>query len=214
MAVNPVESNENRHSLFIGQSGSGKTYTMANHPWVTRRGARVIVWDPYESHRATYFSSQRGFARALAGALKSGKGFRIGLSVQPTQAAFEFWARCYWASLDGTKTTIGLVEELADVAQPGKALPAWGQCIRVGRKFGAVIMAATQRPQEIDKTLFTQASRKWCGYVAAYDQPYCERHVGLERGALATIEPETYEYFYIHGPNITRGGPKKPIKNP
>lgn len=209
MAINPNEELKARHALFIGQTGSGKSWRMARHPLVKRRrGNRVIMWDPYETHDAHYIRSKATFAREVARAVRSGKGFRLALAVDATPAAFEFWANVAWAALDGNKPTALMVEELADVAKPGKAGPAWGKCIRVGRKFGGVVIAGTQRPQEIDKTLFTQCQRKWCGWVDDYDQPYCERNLGLEKGALARIAPESYAFWYVNGNRKMHGTAK------
>ena len=212
MAINPNDDLKNRHTLVIGQSGSGKTYWLKRHKWLKgKRGKRVIIWDAYESHEAHYARSLSEFARMLAGAMRSGKGFRIGLAVHPTQAAFEQFCRMVWAALDGSKETFVLVEELGDVAKPGKASQNWGQLIRVGRKFGAILLPVTQRPQEIDKTLFTQVSRIWCGLVSAYDRTYVEKYLDLERGSLATIEPESYRFVYKHGHKVQWGGPRKPV---
>lgn len=213
MAKNPNESRENKHTLALGISGAGKTYWLANHPWIKKRGVRKIIWDPYESHHTFICRSRSEFAKELKQALASGKGYSIGLAIHPSPKAFEWFCACVWASLDGRKETIILIEELADVAQPGKAGPNWGQLIRVGRKYGAVIMAATQRPQEIDKTLFTQVSRIWAGLVCAYDRVYVEKYLGLNRGAMGDIAANSYKFVYVHGTDIRWGGPKmKKIK--
>jgi hypothetical protein len=207
MAIRPNEDLENRHILVIGQSGSGKTYWLKAHPWTKGAYKRVIIWDPYESHKAHYAKSLPQFGRMLSGALKSKKGFRVGLSIHPDPAAFEQFCRMVWAAADGSKETYVIVEELGDVSKPGKAGQNWGQLIRVGRKYGLILMPVTQRPQEIDKTLFTQVSRVWCGLVSAYDRPYVERNLGLTRGALESIVPGSYKHVYVHGPSVQWGGP-------
>lgn len=213
MAKSPKEARENKHSLAMGISGAGKTYWLINHPWIKKRGVRLLVWDPYESHDVFFCRSRAQFARELKAAAASGRGYRLGLAVHPTPAAFEWFCRCAWAVLNGRRETVILVEELADVAKAGKAGPDWGRLIRVGRKYGAVIMAATQRPQEIEKTLFTQVSRMWAGLVSPYDQTYVERNLGLERGAMRGIEANSYRFAYVHGSSVQWGGPKmKKIK--
>lgn len=208
MAKNPKESRSNKHTLAMGISGAGKSYWLANHPWVKKSGVKMLVWDPYQSHDCHYIESRAKFAKEVSQALKSRRGFRLGLSVHPTPDNFEWFCRVVWASLDGSRETVVMVEELADVARPGKAGPNWGQLIRVGRKYGAVLLVATQRPQEIEKTLFTQVSRKWAGLVSPYDSTYVEKHLGLERGSLQGIEPESYKFAYVHGSNVQWGGPK------
>ena len=211
MAIRPNEERENKHILVLGKSGSGKTYWLKHLPMVKRRGVRLLVWDPYESHDCIYFHDRRQFAKHVAMAVKAGRGFRLGLSVHPTPEAFEWFCRIAWAALDGSKETVIIVEELGDVSRPGKAGQEWGRLVRVGRKFGAVLLPVSQRPQEIDKTLFTQVSRVWCGLVSAYDQPYVEKHLGLERGALGTIKPGSFEFVLTDGHHHQWGGPKKKI---
>lgn len=212
MAINPNEDKKNRHTLVMGKSGSGKSYWLANHPWIKKRGVRLLVWDSYESHNVNYFRNRAEFARNVLAAVKSGKGFRLGLSVNPTVENFEWFCEVVWAALDGKKDTLIVIEELADVSSSGKPSNEFGRLIRVGRKYGAVLMPATQRPQDISKTLFTQVSRMWCGLVSSYDQPYVEKNMGLDKGVLQTIKPESYEFFYAHGHDIQQGGPKKRIK--
>lgn len=211
MASNPNESLTNRHALAIGKSGSGKTYWLKRHPDVRRAaGRRLLVWDPYQSHDCHYQEDKRAFARHVANAVKQGRGFRLGLSMQPSQDNFEFFCQCAWIALDGAKQTTVLIEEANDVTQPGKARAHWGQLIRVGRKFGAVIMVATQRPQEIDKTIFTQTDSQWVGLVSGYDRAYVEKYLDLERGLLNSIEPNSYRYVMKRGADIVWGGPKQP----
>ena len=89
MAIYPNEKRENKHTLAIGQSGSGKTYWLSHHQWVKRRGVRLLVWDPYESHNVHYYRKMGDFARQVSAAVKSGKGFRLGLAVNPSEKAFE-----------------------------------------------------------------------------------------------------------------------------
>ena len=212
MPVNPRENLLNNHTLFMGKSGSGKTYTIKNHPLVKKDGARVVVWDPYESHDVFYTKSLPEFGKNLADAVRSGKGFRIGLAVNPDLDAFEMFCRMVWAMADGTKQTIVIVEELADVAGPGKASQAWGTMVRVGRKYGLVLFPATQRPQEVDKTIFTQASRVWVGLVSNYDHKYVQRNTGISVEQLESIAPESYRFYFVHGNEISEGGPGKAVK--
>lgn len=212
MAINKNEDLENRHTLTIGFSGSGKSHFIKTHPWINKTGARVVVWDTEETHKAHFSYSVKDFGRKLSQAIKSGKGFKVGLCVDPTVQAFEKFCQMVWLAADGNKELIVIVGELADVAGSGKASPFWGRIARVGRKYGVIVFVETQRPQEIDKTIFTQTSRKWIGYLEPYDHQYVEKNVGLEKGSLSTIEPNSYKSFYKHGTSIQEGGPRKKLK--
>jgi len=214
MAKRPSDDIPNRHTLAMGQTGSGKTHFIKNHPWLKGAGKRVIFWDVYESHKGVHYSKTvPELARHLARAIRGGKGFKLGIgsAVDPTKENYQNFCRVVWEALDGNRETFIIIEELADVTGIGKARGAWGQLIRVGRKYGAVLIPTTQRPQDIDKTLFTQVSRIWCGLVAGYDRVYVEKHLDLERGALASIEPESYRCVYKHGSALQWGGKRKKI---
>ena len=52
-----------------------------------------------------------------------------------------------------------MVDELADVSNPGKARGHWGRLVREGRHHRIELAAATQRPQEIDTTTIPNATR-------------------------------------------------------
>ncbi len=212
MAINPNEDLKNQHLLAMGMSGSGKTYFIRNHPIIKRRGVRLVAFDAYETHDVNFSKSMAGFHKNFVDAVKSGKSFRLGLSVSPTVENFEKFCRLIWAAADGNKELVVIIGELADVASSGKASEFWGRLVRVGRKYGVILFAETQRPQEIDKTIFTQAGRKWVGYLEPYDHAYVEKNVGLEKMSLSTIEVDTYEHFYKHGSSIQRGTRNKKVK--
>lgn len=212
MAINPNDELENQHCLAIGKTGSGKTHFLKHHPKVKKRGSRVAIWDPYQSHDCHYAATTANFGNNLAQALRSGKGFKLGLSVNPTLEAFEKFCQMLWIASDGKKPIVVIVEELADVAKAGRASQFWGQMVRVGRKYGLILLPATQRPQEVDKTVFTQVSRVWVGLVSPYDHAYVEKSTGIEKGGLSKIEPNSYHHYLVHGSDIQYGTPQKKVK--
>lgn len=59
-----------------------------------------------------------------------------------------------------TAPLVFLVDELADYVGPSfrQAPASWLWLVRRGRKYGATVIAASQRPEEIDKTLFSMAN--------------------------------------------------------
>jgi hypothetical protein len=64
-----------------------------------------------------------------------------------------------------------VVDELADYVGPSfrDAPESWQWLIRRGRKYGVTIIAASQRPAQIDKTLFDLASTVRTGRLNTID---------------------------------------------
>lgn len=186
MASKPNNALENRHTLILGTSGSGKTRWITKNADV-RNANRVLLWDPEGDHRAVHCRTRRQYVAALRAALVSGKRFR--LAYEPdnvTTAEFEWWCSVVWSILDGSKPTVCIVEEIADVTGAGKAGQWWGQLGRKGRKYNLQLFVVSQRPQEVDKTTVGQCAYKWCGILAN----------DLDRRAVAgvlSIRPQDFE---------------------
>lgn len=163
MAINPNTTHKNRNTCYIAMSGFGKSQALKQN--IPQRGARVILWDPDNDHKANHFSDKKAFISALIAACKSGRGFRIAWDGVVDVATFEWWCSVVWEVLDGNKETIIVVEELADVSETsGKASFYWGQLNRKVRKYGGVLHWTSQRSQEVSKTAYSQAAIKFIGY--------------------------------------------------
>jgi hypothetical protein len=74
---------------------------------------------------------------------------------------FDYWSRCAYAF--GKIVEMAIVgEELADVTNPSKAPPGWGNVCRKLLGFGCNVYAITQRPAESDKTALGNATVVHC----------------------------------------------------
>lgn len=129
-------------------------------------GQRVLLWDPNKDHQAHQFDKLSEYARTVARAVRSGRGYRIAYVGEPGADSFEIWASIMWEVLDGNHLTFGLVEEYSDCCRgPGSLKPFDDYCHRKlwtqGRKYGAVIHATSQRPQLISKDALGNAGIIW-----------------------------------------------------
>lgn len=91
------------------------------------------------------------------------------------------------------RETLLLVDELAEFTQANKAPAAWRRLIKRGRKQGISVLAASQRPAEIDKTIFSNASRirvYRLGYDA--DQAAAAAALGVSRDDVAQLQGHAY----------------------
>jgi|TARA_B110000503_G_C7089937_1_gene388943 hypothetical protein len=188
MAINPNTKHENRHAIYIGCSGSGKTQALKQNTYL-KKSKRVLLWDIDQDHQAVRFESRAAYARAVASALKSGKGFRVAYSGADAVANFEWFCRLAWAALDGAKETVVVVEELADVSPSvAKATPEFGRILRKSRKFGGILLMTSQRGQEIPKTAYNQVSVTYVGQQKGGDIAKVAKDMGLSLDAVAGLQ--------------------------
>lgn len=156
MAKNENTSLKNNHTLYLAKSGYGKSQTLIRTSGLFKPGRRTLIWDPNKDHDAHRFESLAGFARAVASAEKSGRGYRLAYCGEPSPDAFEIFANVVWCCLDGNKITDIVIEEYSDCCRgPGLLSQQkdyyhrklWTQA----RKYGGIIHATSQRPQLISK---------------------------------------------------------------
>jgi hypothetical protein len=157
-----------RHAHVVavmGATGSGKS------AWIKQQLAalqpdRLLVFDPdgEYSHLARPVPTLRELVQGSA--LPT---FR--LAFQPTYdnklAVRQFKAFCQiaWHRLPCTV----VVEELSELVRANGAPAPWARLVKRGRKHGATVYAAAQRPAEIDKTFWSNATVIRAGSLAFDD---------------------------------------------
>lgn len=155
--------------FVAGASRSGKSkYTRK----LLAKRKKIMVWDVKDEYARPWDAKNkrpdrtkvlRGWKitrtqKELIDAMKDshGKNFKI-CHVSDNMNDFDFWSRCAYAF--GKLTEIDIVaEELADVTNPSKAPPGWGNVCRKLLGFGCNVYAITQRPAESDKTALGNAT--------------------------------------------------------
>ena len=159
-------NNSNRPDIraYIGTTGSGKGVSIRAH-LKAEKPARLLVWDPlceYAEFVTTTVTKLADVAR-----LAQGKAFRVAYypGADPTQfkEKFEMFCRIVFAA--GNCTV--LVEELSDVTKASYAPLMWRRCTKQGRHRGLRIIAASQRPADVDKNFFGG-----CTYIRCFTLRY------------------------------------------
>lgn len=166
MAVNPRPELPNRHALILARSGGGKSQVTKQATDWPQTGVRCVLWDPARDHaRGTHYgSTPEQFRDLLAGALSSGRGFRVAYDGERSPKLFEWWCALVWRMLDGRVLTYCVVEELKRVCPtPGEATPYHGRLLEEGRKFGLVYRGTSQRPQSVTKTAYDNCGTLYIG---------------------------------------------------
>lgn len=156
-----MSSARNRAKLdaIFGAQESGKSSLMKIET-VRAKPARLVVWDPKREYArfGQVTSSMRELVELVLGAP------RFAAVYQPPPAAMHrkalrdrFDLFCKAAVQAGRLRLV--VDELADVTDPGWAPAGWEIVTRQGRHASLEIQAASQRPADVDKSFYGNATR-------------------------------------------------------
>jgi hypothetical protein len=196
--------------VVAGRGGSGKTlYTMRR----VQSAARLLVWDAhlqYSSCGCTPIATIAELARACS-TRESAQLAYIGPNDLEHFHKFCRIALC-WLKL-AIITTV--VEELADVSEPGKARGAWGEFIRWNRKLGGRLYTITQHPAETDKTILRNCQRIICHALEGEDdEKYMAKRLRVEPEVIAGLDIGKLEHLERRADGTTvRGFTPKNLGN-
>lgn len=157
--------NSNRPDIraYIGATGSGKGVSIREH-LQAEKPSRLLVWDPLGEYGQ--FAARETQLASVALAMKA-PAFRVSYwpGNDPRQYAGRFAVFCRAAFAAGNLTM--LVEELADVTSASHAPLEWRRCTTQGRHRGLRIVAASQRPAQVDKQFLGG-----CTYIRCFTLRY------------------------------------------
>ncbi len=188
--------------VATGATRSGKT-TFAVQ--LVRADRRLLLWDAADEGARYDCEVIRSVAELRDRVQAPPKLERLAYVPSDPPRQFDFFCRMAWAWIRVARSTL-VVEELADVTSPGKAPPAWGKIIRTGLRYGARIVAITQRPSESDKTALGNATRVRCHRVMfPRDRLYIAQLLGVELSEVERLPPGAWIERDAFG-RLTRGG--------
>ena len=199
LASHPNTRLENRHTLYLGESGSGKSQALKQNPAANGRGCGWVAWDAAADHKATRVDSLSDFRRLMVAGIKSGRGYRAAItpSIENRTAEYhEEWCRIVWAGLSGLRRLIVVDEEIASISsRPGKADRYHGLLLREGRKYGLEYHGTSQTPQEIPKTIYRECKKLWVGGSDPDAIEYVAKRIGVKPEEIAALKPlELFRY--------------------
>lgn len=172
-----------------------------------KRARRLVVWDGKGIDWGLRQACEVATLRELhARALEPGP-MRLSIRVPVTRENFGLFCRLAWI-WGRYKPGVIVVDEVADVTNPGKAPTEWGEILRKCRSFGTDVYVTTQRPQECDKTAQGNALLFHCGQQAdADDQRYVARRLlgGVPVDQVAQLQPLEYLERDVRTRQVKRG---------
>ncbi len=173
--------------------GHGKS-TMARA--LTKTAPRLLAFDPNEEHDCALLPYEE-FREQLDGLDLSRQHFRLGIAEEAQAEEF-----CAFAWLIGRRlrelpvptTLMVLLDEADSFAIPGQEGPCFKRMVRRGRHAGIEIVACSQRPALVSRSLTSQADEV---YVFRMQEPkdlaYLRTFMGPD-AMIAVYQLEPFEY--------------------
>lgn len=188
-----------------GRPGSGKSHYVKTC-LAADRPDRLLVFDPEGEYGglAHQVDQLRDVLPCIAH-----KRFAVAFTPAPTpqQAAdqFDVFCRIAWDCAQRYGAVTLAADELQQVTTPSRAPPWWAACVRRGRKHGLTVYAAAQRPAEIDKTIYSNATViRTGGLLYPDDQATIARAIGVRPDEVAALTGHAWIMRDDSG-QITRG---------
>lgn len=98
------------------------------------------------------------------------------------------------------------MDELSEFTTAAEAPPEWRRLVKRGRKQGITILAAAQRPAEIDKTIWSNATLVRAGRLSfAADQAVVAAALDVDVNEVRTLGALDYLQRDRNSGQLTRG---------
>lgn len=147
--------NQANIGAIFGASGSGKS-SLQKLELLDVRPPRIAIWDPKREYSA-FAKMVSDMDLLMKGALAGGP---FALLWQPLggrdKMRRQFDAFCRIVNKAGNCWVVA--DEIADVTEPGWAPEGWEILTRQGRHAGITIRGLSQRPSDIDKSFYGNAT--------------------------------------------------------
>lgn len=212
MAINPNETLKSKHKVFMGTSGSGKTWKFKQMLRDSPK-SNVLVFDPVAVYGDVleYVENFKDLVRKVTRAIDNNEVFRFAYRGKPQE--YNNFCELVWLSADGDKNLIFGNEEAGGyLDNSAKPSDRWYDIVTIGRKFGLVMVTVAQRPQSINKTVYDESQYAFIGHCKGRAKIYVEREFMVN---IDLIGHETYNYFLSDNSGVVLMDKNdKPIKLP
>lgn len=198
-----------RHWLICGQTGAGKTFWAQN--WLLPRFKRQIVLDTEEME----FNDKVWKPVSIKTAIRLSHGkdpFRVRIPMDVGDAGEEQYGELSDGLLAKGHDTFVWEDEYADFTDNSRQTPQGLRLTRKARKRGITLAFATQRPQAIDKTAYTQTQHHvWFGMDPA-DVDYWHTRAPYLRTLAPAFPVGSFRWVYHHAKDAPNGQLFEPVE--
>jgi len=176
--------------IYVGAAGSGKSTAVKARLSAAPASARIII-DP-DGEYGRFGTVAPNLAAAVDALAKNGPDptviFRPSFDRAIGIRQFSFLCALAWRYAERGRPLLFVVDELSEFTTASEAPAEWRRIVKRGRKAGLSIIAAAQRPAEIDKTIWSNASLVRSGRLNyADDQAVIAAALGVPRDQVAQL---------------------------
>lgn len=197
------QANDASIIAVIGATGSGKGVYIKNYA-LKKSDKRLLIWD-YMREYGPFVDVATDNLQAAVRMLKN-QTFKVAFqpSFDDKVRAKQFDLFCRAAYAAGNCRVV--VEELSFVTKPSWAPGGWKMLSSIGRHRGLRIIGATQRPAQVDKAFWSNATEIHCGFLNyATDQKVMADNLGLPVADIVGLKPLEYLHKNVRTKEITAG---------
>lgn len=196
-------SNEAEVIAVIGATGSGKGVYIKNYA-LRKSDKRLLIWDYMQEYAPFVDLSTPALGAAIR--TMTAPTFRTAFmpSYDDKTRARQFDAFCKAAVAAGNVRLV--VEELAFVTQASHAPAGWKAATSIGRHKGLRLIGASQRPAQVDKAFWSNATEIHCGFLNfEADQKVMAQVLGVPIADIQGLKPLEYLHKNVRTKEIIFG---------
>ncbi len=187
----------------MGSTGSGKSLWVRK-TLLMKSDRRLAIWDYKREYQdiADLITESIGAAVRAIGQPQFRVAFRPSFNKKIREQQFNVFCKAVWQA----KNTKCLIEELAMVTTPQRAPEGWQQLTCTGRSEGITIIGCSQRPAQVDKDFFDNATELHCGFLAGKrSRQTMAEELGVPESDIMGLEPLQYLHKKLRTKELTMG---------
>jgi hypothetical protein len=201
-----MSQNDAKVTAVIGSTGMGKGVLIKRQLLPARAGRRVLIWSPLEESDEYGALPGAVIVRSFKALYQAHDAKRQIIVFHPKAIKAEFESFCR-AAFEDWRDSVIVVEELSDVTTATHASEAWRRISKQGRHRGLDVIAAMQRPAQVDKEFFGACTEVFCfrvGQVYPDDAKLMAKVMRTPEDEISGLPKLDFVHRSIETNNISR----------
>jgi len=185
------------HIIVCGKTQSGKTFFIQN-TLAPNLNAYIVFSEEHKDNWDNYTEVKVTSVDDLKKALSEGyTKIWFEPEYDTPEAYIQIWDDVCKFVLENVENIALINDEITDVSTNQSIAPNHFKLIRKGAKRGITVISASQRPQIINKNIWTQSKHKFLFYSDRYDKNWLQDYV-VDVEKVMSVKQD-YTYYYDDG---------------